>query len=279
MSETAAKPNSSYTHKPIDEMEAIWRGSYFRARGELGVEAFGLGVMDLPPNFDRMPRHVHTFDHQEEVYLPLRGSGWLDIGGERVPIDTGVAVRVGPTASRTVISGPDGIRVLIVGGVPGKAYEPFAPLEVGAPEPNPADLPGIKADAAHESTEDYTAVPVEGCGAIRGVVDGVTFYPLGRALGITAFGMAELALDWRGGESGYPLHTHDRDNQTEVYVVAEGSGTIEIEGEKVEAASGEMVAVGPGPARKWFAGDKGLRLIAIGAPAGAPYKGNTPTQL
>ncbi|MFT4049361.1 MAG: cupin domain-containing protein [Solirubrobacterales bacterium] len=271
--------SDAYTHKPIDEMETIWKGSYFRARGALGIDAFGLGVLDLPPNFDRMPRHVHTFDHQEEVYIPLRGSGWLDVGGERIPIDDAVAVRVGPTASRTIISGPDGIRVLIAGGVPGKAYEPFAPLEVGAAEPNPADLPGIKADALHESTEDYTAVPVEGCGAIRGMIPGITFYPLGRSLGISAFGLAELKLEFNGGESGYPLHTHDRDNQTEVYVVQEGSGRIEIDGEAVEAKVGEMVAVGPGPARKWFANEDGLRLIALGAPAGAPYEGNVPTQL
>lgn len=266
-----------YVHKPIDQMEAIWRGSYFRARGELGVEAFGLGVMDLPPDFDRIARHVHTFDGQEEVYIPLRGSGWIDVGDHRIPIDTGVGVRVGPTASRTVISGPDGIRLMIVGGTPGKAYEPFGPLELGAPEPNPADLPGIKADEFHESTEDYMVVPINACGAVQAEAGDITFYPLGRALGTSAFGLAVIEMDYTDGEGSYPLHAHDRDNQTEVYVVAEGAGRVEIDGEPIEAQAGEMVAVSPGASRKWFAGEQGLRLIAIGAPAGAPYSGNEPS--
>lgn len=276
MSSAATKP---YVHKPIDAMESIWRGSYYRARGELGVEAFGLGVMSLPPDFDRLPRHVHTFDGQEEVYIPLQGGGWIDVGGHRLPIDTSVAVRVGPTASRTVISGPEGLRVLIIGGTPGKAYEPFEPLELGAPEPKLADLPGIKADEFHESTEDYAAIPIEGCGAIRGVVEGVTFYPLGRALGASAFGIAILDLEDIGGESNYPLHTHEEDDQVEVFVVASGSGSVEIDGEPVGANAGEMIAIEPGAKRQWFSGPEGLRLIAIGAPTGKPYAGNKPTQL
>lgn len=274
MSSAAIK---SYVHKPVDEMESIWRGSYFRARGELGVEAFGLGVMDLPPDFDRIPRHVHTFDGQEEVYIPLKGGGWIDIGDHRVPINTGTGVRVGPTASRTVISGPEGLRVLIAGGTPGKAYQPFEPLELGAPEPNPAELPGVKADEFHESTEDYVAIPIESCGSMTAEAGDITFYPLGRALGASAFGLALIELRPTDGEGSYPLHVHEEDDQTEVFVIESGSGRVEIDGESIDVAEGEMVAINPGAQRKWFAGDEGLRLIALGAPAGKPYEGNKPT--
>lgn len=270
---------TAYTHKPIDQMESIWRGSYFRARGELGVKAFGLGVMVLPPDFDRIPRHMHTFDEQEEVYLPLKGSGWLDAGDHRVPIDPGTAVRVGPTASRTVISGPEGLTVLIAGGTPGKPYQSFAPLELGAPEPDPTELPGIKAHLEMESSDDFTAVPIEGSGAFRGVLDGITLYPLGGALGVTAFGMAVLDLEDRQGESSYPLHKHDRDEQTEVYVVASGSGWAVVDDERIEASEDEMIAIAPHATRQWFAGPNGLRLIALGAPTGKVYAGNQPTQL
>jgi mannose-6-phosphate isomerase-like protein (cupin superfamily) len=275
MTETTA----TFTHKSIDDMESIWRSTYRKARGELGIQAFGLGVMELPPDFDRIPRHVHTFDQQEEVYLPLSGSGWIDVGGERIPIDSGVAVRVGATASRTIISGPEGIKVMIVGGTPGQAYEPFAPLELGAPEPNPKELPGVQADELHESTEDYVAMPIEGCGAVRGQVEGVTFYPLGRALGTTAFGMAEIEIDGGDGESNYPLHSHDRDGQEEVYIVARGSGHAEIDGQTIHVAEGDMVNVSPEAPRKWFAGLDGIRLIAIGAPIGAKYESNQPTMV
>ncbi|MBJ7353285.1 MAG: cupin domain-containing protein [Thermoleophilaceae bacterium] len=274
MSETIA----GVTHMPIEEMEAIWRGSYRRARGSLGVQAFGLGVMDLPPNFDRIPRHVHTFDGQEEVYIPLKGSGWIDVGAERVHIDPGVAVRVGPTASRTLISGPDGLQVLIVGGTPGQAYEPFAPLELGAPEPDPSGLPGIRATEGYESTEDYLAVPIEGCGALTGVFEGVTLYPLGRALGVTSFGLNELDVQPHGGnDSAYPRHMHEEDRQQEVYVIARGSGVVEVDDDRIELTEGEMVSIEPDVVRKWHAGDDGVRIIAIGAPAGEPYASNKPT--
>jgi mannose-6-phosphate isomerase-like protein (cupin superfamily) len=273
-----SQTQTGVTHKPIDEMEAIWRGSFKRARGELGLKAFGLNVMDLPPNFDRIPRHVHTFDGQEEVYIPLSGSGWIDVGGERVHVDPGVAVRIGPTASRTIISGPDGIRVLMVGGVPGKAYEPFAPLDLGAPEPDPSQLPGVKANEGYESSEDYLAVPIEGCGAISGMVEGVTFYPLGRALGATAFGLGEFVIEEHGeSDSNYPRHKHTEDEQDEVYVVVSGKGFVEAGDERIELGAGEMINIPPDVVRKWHAADEQVRVIAIGAPAGKPYDSNKPT--
>jgi mannose-6-phosphate isomerase-like protein (cupin superfamily) len=274
-----SQATAGVTHKPIDEMEAIWRGSYKRARGELGLAAFGLGVMELPPDFDRIPRHVHLHDMQEEVYIPLKGSGWIDVGGERIHVDEGVAVRVGPTASRTVISGPDGLQVLIASGTPGEAYTPFAPLELGAPEPNPAELPGVKdASDGYQSSEDYIAIPIEGCGAISGVVEGVTFYPLGRALGVKAFGLGEFTIDAHGeSESNYPRHIHTEDQQDEVYVVVSGTGFVEAGDERIELSAGEMVSIAPDVVRKWHAGDESVRVIAIGAPTGRAYESNKPT--
>ncbi|MBJ7459037.1 MAG: hypothetical protein JHD02_07615 [Thermoleophilaceae bacterium] len=275
-----SQATAGVTHMPIDEMEAIWGGVFKRARGSLGIQGFGLGVMDLPPDFDRAPRHVHSFDGQEEVYIPLAGSGWLDVGAERVHVDPGVAVRVGPSASRTLISGPEGLRTLIVGGTPGQAYQSFSPMDLGAPDPIPGELPGIKAAVGFDSTEDYLAVPVEGCGVISGVVDGVSFYPLGRALGVSAFGLAEIEIEPNtDGESNYPRHNHAEDGQEEVYAIARGSGTVEAGDERVELKAGEMISVAPEIVRKWHAGDEGIRLIAIGAPAGKPYKSNNPTIL
>ena len=41
---------------------------------------------------------------------------------ERVALDPESAVRVAPGTSRVLASGPDGMRVLIIGGIPGQAY-------------------------------------------------------------------------------------------------------------------------------------------------------------
>jgi mannose-6-phosphate isomerase-like protein (cupin superfamily) len=124
-----------YAVKRIDEMDAALYGSFKRARAELGVQSFGMQVIDLPPSFGGYPNHDHTHDDQEEVFLALRGSGELEVDGERMPLDADHIARVGPAAKRKVWSGPDGIRLLVLGGIPGRAYAPPAPSEIGDPEP------------------------------------------------------------------------------------------------------------------------------------------------
>ena len=126
---------ADYTAKRIDELEAIYGGGFKRARAELGVESFGMQIIDLPPNADQHPEHDHTESGMEEVYLQLRGSGELEIDGERVPLDADTLVRVGPAARRKLWAGPDGMRVLALGGVPGQAYEPGELTKLGARDP------------------------------------------------------------------------------------------------------------------------------------------------
>ena len=77
----------SSTVKNIDEMEAVYLGAFKRARAELGVESFGMQIIDMPPNFENYPEHDHTHDDQEEVFLAMRGGGEIEIDGERFPLD------------------------------------------------------------------------------------------------------------------------------------------------------------------------------------------------
>jgi mannose-6-phosphate isomerase-like protein (cupin superfamily) len=113
-----------YSVKRIDDMEAGYGGAFKKARAELGVTAFGMQVLDLPPNLaEGYPEHDHAESGQEEVYLALRGSGAIEVGGERVEISPDVILRVGPGEKRRITSGPEGLRLLALGGVPGAAYE------------------------------------------------------------------------------------------------------------------------------------------------------------
>lgn len=121
--------------KRIDEMEAIYGGAFKRARAELGVKSFGIQIIDMPPGFDGYPEHDHSQDGQEEVYLALRGGGEIEIEGERSPLDQDHMVRVGPGVKRKVWPGPEGVRLLIVGGVPGGPYEAPSISELGEPDP------------------------------------------------------------------------------------------------------------------------------------------------
>jgi mannose-6-phosphate isomerase-like protein (cupin superfamily) len=126
---------STYAVKRIDEMEAVYGGAFKRARAELGVESFGMQIIDMPANFDGYPEHDHGEDGQEEVYLALRGGGELEIDGERFPLDPDHAARVGPGVSRKVWPGEEGIRVLVLGGKAGSLYEAPEISKLGVPDP------------------------------------------------------------------------------------------------------------------------------------------------
>ena len=129
------------TAATFDEMEPIYDGVARRARATLGVSAFGLQVMTLPANWDGYPDHRHDASvedaNQEEVYIPLEGSATLVADGERVMLRPGMMVRVGPEQFRRILPGPDGVRFVALGGVPG-SFTPSAWTELGGPWPVPA---------------------------------------------------------------------------------------------------------------------------------------------
>jgi uncharacterized cupin superfamily protein len=128
---------ADYTSKRIDEMEGAFGGAMRKVRAELGLTSFGVQVIDLPPSSDRHPWHDHGVEGQEELYVALRGSAVVEVeGGEPVEIAPGeTVVRVGPAARRRVVAGPDGVRVLVIGGVPAAAYTVKEFTELGAPDP------------------------------------------------------------------------------------------------------------------------------------------------
>jgi quercetin dioxygenase-like cupin family protein len=126
---------ADYTIKRIDEMEAIYAGHFMRARAELDVESFGMAVIDIPPGAHQYPEHDHSGDGQEEVYVTLRGDGEIEIEGERHRLEPETMVRVGPGTKRKLWPGEEGVRVLALGGVPGKVYDPPEMSKLGGLDP------------------------------------------------------------------------------------------------------------------------------------------------
>jgi hypothetical protein len=116
-------------------MEAIYLGSFKRVRAELGVESFGMQIIDLPPGYEHYPEHDHAEDGQEEVFMALRGGGEIEIAGERFPLDLDHVARVSAGTKRKLWPGPEGARVLVLGGIPGKAYEAPDVSKLGEPDP------------------------------------------------------------------------------------------------------------------------------------------------
>jgi mannose-6-phosphate isomerase-like protein (cupin superfamily) len=123
--------------KQVGDMESIFYGSFKRAGAELELSSFGMNVLDFPPDAGEgvYPDHDHAEEREEEVYLAWRGSGILTVEGEEIALDQDTVVRVGAETKRKVRSGPDGLRLIVLGGVPGEVYERRERYRLGAPDP------------------------------------------------------------------------------------------------------------------------------------------------
>ncbi|HLI56483.1 MAG TPA: cupin domain-containing protein [Actinomycetota bacterium] len=124
-----------YTVRQIDAMETTAHGHIRRAAAELGIESFGMQVLEFPPGFDRYPEHDHSGDDMEEVYVVLSGSAEFQVDGRRVVLDPERILRVAPAARRRCVPGEEGVRMLALGGIPGRPYQRPAWLRLGAPDP------------------------------------------------------------------------------------------------------------------------------------------------
>src|SRR3954465_15089996 len=191
---------ADYTVKEIDELGAV-NGVFRRAGDELGISSFGINCLDLPPDWDGYPAHAEP--EQEEVYLPLSGSGEIEVEDQRIAIDPSTMVRVGVGTMRKIWPGPDGMRVLAVGGIPGRAYVP----------------PGQgKVAGAPQTGTDYAIKRIDEMEAALGG----GFRKARAELGASAFGIQ--VLDFPPNADAHPEHDHAEDGQEEVYVVLHGAG-------------------------------------------------------
>jgi mannose-6-phosphate isomerase-like protein (cupin superfamily) len=110
-------------HAQIDDLPDALEGKVHFVRAGLGITAFGVQVLDVPAGVST-PEHDETSTGQEELYVTMSGSGTVVVEGERFPLDPEHVTRVSPGAQRHLEGGPDGARVLCVGGTSGQAYEP-----------------------------------------------------------------------------------------------------------------------------------------------------------
>jgi mannose-6-phosphate isomerase-like protein (cupin superfamily) len=115
------KADSTIAASAIDDLPQVWDGFAKLVRDGLDIRAFGVQIMDLPPDYTTGP-HDESDTGQQELYVALRGSGAVVAGERRLPLDPEHLVRVDAGVDRVLTSGPEGMRVLCVGGVPGAAY-------------------------------------------------------------------------------------------------------------------------------------------------------------
>jgi mannose-6-phosphate isomerase-like protein (cupin superfamily) len=96
----------------IDE---LGEGYGFRkVRRALGVEAFGVNVIVMPPGYQGFP---HYHEEQDELYFVHSGTARVEVDGEERLLGPGGMVHVASTTPRCVSNaGDDDLLLLVVGG-------------------------------------------------------------------------------------------------------------------------------------------------------------------
>jgi mannose-6-phosphate isomerase-like protein (cupin superfamily) len=98
----------------IDE---LGEGYGFRkVRQALGVEAFGVNVIVMPPHYDGV---FHYHDEQDELYFVHSGTARVEVDDEERLLGPGGMVHVTSTTPRRVSNGGDDDLVLLVVGAKG----------------------------------------------------------------------------------------------------------------------------------------------------------------
>jgi quercetin dioxygenase-like cupin family protein len=83
----------------------------------LGAQAVRLNRFDSQPGQEGFA-HDEVESGQEEIYVPLAGSGVLRIGADEVDLSPGLFVLVSADEVRQVVAGPEGLSYLVVGATP-----------------------------------------------------------------------------------------------------------------------------------------------------------------
>src|SRR4051794_31553080 len=84
----------------IGSVDGLGSGPGFRKiRGELGVTAFGINAVVLPPAYATNPHHHET---QEEVYIVLDGTIEITLGGDARTLGPGGLARIDAATVRSL---------------------------------------------------------------------------------------------------------------------------------------------------------------------------------
>ncbi len=100
-------------------------GKWVLVRRSLGLQAFGMNMVDLRPG-DSIPEHDELGRSQEEVFYVVSGAPTLVVDGVDHPLREGSFARLDPERTRTVRNDGDVVaRVLIASAPTTSGYVPM----------------------------------------------------------------------------------------------------------------------------------------------------------
>jgi tetratricopeptide (TPR) repeat protein len=121
-----AGPSVAHLHE-IDEVSdgrCPWRS----VRHHFGITSFGITAWTGRETGDRIINEHDEADDEagtEELYLVHSGRARFELDGERVDAPAGTFVFAPAGVKRTAFAEEPGTTIVVVGGTPGKVYEPF----------------------------------------------------------------------------------------------------------------------------------------------------------
>jgi mannose-6-phosphate isomerase-like protein (cupin superfamily) len=106
----------NYGFSSIDELGDGY--GFRKVRRALGITAFGVNAVVMPPGFDGF---LHYHDEQDELYLVHRGRARVEVGGEVRELGPGGLFHAESTTPRKVSNASDkeDLVLLVVGGKDG----------------------------------------------------------------------------------------------------------------------------------------------------------------
>src|SRR6187397_380102 len=120
---------SEYAVAHLDEIDELTDGRepWRPVRHHFGITAFGVTAWTGREVGDRIINEhdeAEEQDQQEELYLVQQGRATFELDGERVDAPAGTLVFARPSVRRTAFAEEPNTTIVVVGGTPGKAYEP-----------------------------------------------------------------------------------------------------------------------------------------------------------
>lgn len=115
---------SGFAIVPRERLERA--GDWRLVRRSLGLAAFGMNLVELPPG-GAIPEHDEVERDQEEVFVVLEGHPSMVIDGERHPVGPGDFVRLDPAPLRRVVNDGDEPAAVLIASAPRTSG--YAPLE------------------------------------------------------------------------------------------------------------------------------------------------------
>jgi hypothetical protein len=123
--------SGGYAVAQLDDIEELsdGRAPMRPVRHHLGITAFGVNAWTGKEAGDRIinehEEREDDGDTQEELYIVQSGRARFEIDGNEIDAPAGSFVFVKPNTKRTAFAEEAGTTIVVVGGSPGEAFQPF----------------------------------------------------------------------------------------------------------------------------------------------------------